>query len=341
MVIERQSLLGMTQDELVELATGRSWPAHAGRQLAQWIYKHGEQDFARMTNLSQKIRGELAGAFVTGLQKPSLVRKSADGTKKYLFPVSSGGQVEAVYIPEGKRHTLCVSTQLGCRMGCRFCMTGRQGLGAQLTAGEILNQVLSIPEAGLLTNIVYMGMGEPLDNLDQVLKSLDILCAGYGMGMSPRRITVSTIGMLPALDHFLQKSRCRLAVSLHSPFEEERRKLVPMEKAHPLMKILDSIRRHPDERQRRISFEYIVFKDLNHSQAHVNALARILRGIRCRINLIRFHPLPGSPLQPPDPQSVISFREALEARGLTCTIRKSRGQDIEAACGMLSTRERK
>ncbi len=339
--MQRQILLGMTQDELVELAGNRSWPAYTGRQLAEWIYKRREPDFARMTNISQKIRGELAGSFVTGLQNPSLVQNSADGTKKYLFPVSSGGDVEAVYIPDGNRHTLCVSTQLGCRMACRFCMTGRQGLGAQLTAGEILNQVLSIPEAGLLTNVVYMGMGEPLDNLDQVLKSLDILCADHGMGMSPRRITVSTIGILPALDHFLQKSRCRLAVSLHSPFEEERKQLVPMEKAHPLEKILDSIRRHPAERQRRISFEYIVFKDLNHSQAHVNALARILQGIRCRINLIRFHPIPGSPLQSPEHNSMKSFREALEGKGLSCTIRKSRGQDIEAACGMLSTRERK
>ncbi len=339
--VKKEALLGKTLSQLTDLVAGRSWPTYVARQLAEWLYVHRAKDFESMTNLSKAIRAELNASFEPGTAEPSDVRVSTDGTKKYLFPVSAGGYVEAVYIPEGKRHTLCVSSQVGCRMGCSFCMTGRQGLRGQLSAGEIVNQVLHVPESNLLTNIVYMGMGEPLDNMEEVIGSLDILCAGYGPGMSPRRITVSTIGILPALDQFLQRSKCRLAISLHSPFHEERRQLVPMEKAHPLSQLLDSLRRHPAERQRRVSFEYIVFSDLNHSKEHVNALARLLQGISCRINLIRFHKIPGSSLQSPRQESINAFKEALEGKGIRTTIRKSRGQDIEAACGLLFTQSAK
>ena len=224
-------------------------------------------------------------------------------------------------------------------MGCLFCMTGKQGFQGNLSAGEILNQFRSLPDWKKLTNIVYMGMGEPLDNLAEVLKSLAILTSEWGFAMSPRRITVSTIGITPAMSEFLDRSEAHLAVSLHTPFESERQKLMPIQQVYPLSGILQQIKAFDFGRQRRVSFEYILFRGLNDSSRHVNELARILNGIRCRINLIRFHPIPGTPLEPPDESTIQSFSEQLIKKGITTTIRSSRGQDIDAACGLLSTRQ--
>jgi 23S rRNA (adenine2503-C2)-methyltransferase len=218
-------------------------------------------------------------------------------------------------------------------------MTGKQGFQGNLSAGEILNQYRSIPEWKKLTNIVYMGMGEPLDNLEAVLKSLEILTASWGFSLSPRRITVSTIGITPAMLEFLDRSQAHLAVSLHTPFDEERRKLMPIQQVYPLQEVLSEIRSWDFGRQRRVSFEYILFKEFNDSRAHVNELARILNGIRCRINLIRFHPIPGTPLESPEEETILSFRDKLTQKGITTTIRASRGQDIWAACGLLSTKK--
>ena len=337
---KKDNLFGSTLSELETLVSGHKWPRFRARQIAEWLYKHHLTEFGRMTNLSENIRNELSAAYTIGCTTPAREQISADGTKKYLFAFPDQGSVETAYIPEGKRHTLCISSQVGCRMGCSFCMTARMGFRGNLSAGEILNQVRSIPERDLLTNIVFMGMGEPLDNLENVLKSLEVLTAEWGYGMSPRRITVSTIGLVPAMLEFLEKSRCNLAVSLHSPFEEERRSLIPMAKAHKLEEILDTIRNFPIEKQRRVSFEYIVFKDLNHSHHHVKALARALNGIRCRINLLSFHPIPGSPLNSPEIAAIETFRDALERKGIVTTIRKSRGQDIQAACGLLSSSQK-
>ncbi len=334
-----KDLYGLSMSEIQGLVNTHGWPAFVAKQLTEWMYHRHVCDFDAMTNISKKVRAELAANYTIGCQQPADVQLSNDGTKKYIFPVK-GGFVEAVYIPEDKRHTLCISSQQGCRMGCIFCMTGRQGFQSQLSPGEIINQVRSIPERDMITNIVYMGMGEPLDNPEAVLKSLDILCSEYGFGMSPRRITVSTIGILPALKDFLEKSRCHLGISLHSPFEEERRRLVPMEKAHPIKDIMQTVKKHELENQRRISIEYIVFKDLNHSPEHVKALARMLFKLRCRINLIRFHPIPGSKLKSPSEEEMNKFKLALEEKGLITTIRKSRGQDIHAACGLLSTKKK-
>ena len=247
--------------------------------------------------------------------------------------------MEAAWIPEERRGTLCLSVQVGCKMGCLFCMTGKQGFQAHLGAGEILNQYLSLPERDRVTNIVYMGMGEPLDNLANVLESLEILCSDYGYGLSPTRITVSTIGLVPAMRTFLDRTRCHLAVSLHTPFEEERRRLMPIENVHPLDEVLAELRARMVRGQRRVSFEYIVFDGLNDSPRHARELARILDGIRCRVNLISFHAIPGTPLVPAPPEKVQQFAGLLRERGLLTTIRQSRGQDIEAACGLLSTRE--
>lgn len=336
---EKEALFGKTLSQLEELAIKEGLPKYTGAQMAGWLYQKEISSIEEMSNISKSNREQLMSKYEIGLSAPVKVQTSVDGTKKYLFRSRFGKFVEAAYIPESKRSTLCVSSQVGCKMGCLFCMTGKQGFQGQLTAGEIVNQIKSLPEREELTNIVYMGMGEPFDNLEGVMQSLEILSAPWGLAMSPKRITVSTIGIIPAMKVFLENSNCHLAVSLHSPFEDERRKLMPVENVYSLPEVLKSIREFPMGKQRRISFEYIVFKGLNHSPRHVKELAKILNGIRCRINLLYFHPIPDTPLEAPSDAVIQQFKEALEAKGLTTTIRKSRGQDIYAACGMLSTKE--
>ncbi len=335
----KEPLFGKTPEELRETVKQLNLPAFTAKQLADWFYKKDITRFSEMTNLSKETRQILEDKFVTGLSKPIKVQLSTDGTKKYLFQAQSGKFIEAAYIPDDERHTLCISTQVGCKMGCLFCMTAKQGFQGQLTAGEIVNQVRSLPERHLLTNIVYMGMGEPFDNLDETMKSLGILTSEYGFGMSQRRITVSTIGIIPGMKVFLEKSQCNLAVSLHSPFEEDRKRLMPIQSVYPLKEVLNTIRSYDVSKQRRISFEYIMFKGVNDTPRHVKELARVLNGIRCRINLLRFHPIPGTPLQSSDIQTIEWFQEALKEKGIITTLRRSRGQDIDAACGLLSTKE--
>ena len=333
---QKNNIYGATINELLQIVKDLSMPSFSAQQIAQWLYRHHVSYIDEMTNLSKASRNKLNESFIIDVSPFSEVTTSSDGTKKYLFPIKGKGNIESAYIPDGDRHTLCVSSQVGCRMGCGFCMTGRMGFHGQLRAGDILNQIRSIPERDKLTNIVYMGMGEPFDNTDEVFNSLEVLTSEWGFGKSPKRITVSTIGVLPGMKRFLEESRCNLAVSLHSPFEEERRALMPMNKAYPLKEVLDVIRSFPKEKQRRISFEYIVFGGLNHSTSHVKELARVLQGIACRINLIRFHSIPDGNFKPPSEAELNQFKALLEAKGFIAIIRKSRGQDISAACGMLA-----
>ncbi len=335
----KKHLFGNTLSQLEAIVNELQMPKYTASQIAGWLYKHHATSIEQMTNVSKSNRDKLASHYDIGVSEPVKVQTSTDGTKKYLFQSEQGRFVEAAYIPDRNRNTLCVSTQVGCKMGCLFCMTGRQGFHGQLSAGDILNQIRSVPETELISNIVYMGMGEPFDNLESVMQSLEIVTADYGFGMSPRRITVSTIGIIPGMKVFLEESNCNLAVSLHSPFEAERRKLMPIENAHSLSEVLNTIRSAPLGKQRRVSFEYIVFKDLNHSERHVRELAKILNGIRCRINLLRYHPIPNSPLSSPSEDTMEHFKTALEEKGIITTIRRSRGQDIFAACGLLSTKE--
>lgn len=335
----REHLFGKTLEELKDLSVKLGLPSFTGRQLAEWLYKKEVSSFEEMTNLSLKARALLKENYDTGIMSPTDVQVSVDGTKKYLFPALEGKFIETAYIPDGKRHTVCVSSQVGCKMGCLFCMTGKQGFQGNLSSGEILNQYRSIPEWRSITNLVYMGMGEPLDNLEEVLRSLEVLTSDWGFALSPRRITVSTIGITPAMLEFLNRSNAHLAVSLHTPFEEERRKLMPVQQVYSLKEVLKEIKSWDFGRQRRVSFEYILFKGFNDSVSHVNELSRILHGIRCRINLIRFHPIPDTPLESPDEETIQAFKEKLTAKGITTTIRASRGQDIWAACGLLSTKK--
>ena len=338
-ISEMEPLFGKTLEELKIVAEELNLPSFAAKQIADWLYHKKISRIDQMSNLSKQARASLKENYIPGLEPYKNVQVSSDGTKKYLFNTTIEKYVETAYIPDKDRHTVCVSTQVGCKMGCLFCMTGKQGFQGNLTAGEILNQLRSIEEWDQITNIVYMGMGEPLDNLEAVLKSLTILTSDWGFAMSPRRITVSTIGILPAMKEFLEKSEAHLAVSLHSPFDEERKMLMPIQQVYPLDEVLSEIRSWNFGRQRRVSFEYIMFKDRNDTDRHVKELVKKLDGIRCRINLIRFHPIPDTPLDTSTDKTIIEFKEALNSRGITTTLRASRGEDIYAACGLLSTKE--
>jgi 23S rRNA (adenine2503-C2)-methyltransferase len=332
-------LLGKSLDELKDIVNAFDMPSFTAKQLSEWLYKKPSVSIDDMTNISKKNRDILSGQYCVGRTPFVQVSESSDGTKKYLFKTSGNHFIETVYIPEPDRATLCVSSQVGCKMNCLFCMTGKQGFAAQLSVDEILNQILSVPEFDKLTNVVYMGMGEPLDNIDNVLKSIDILTADYGPAWSPRRITLSTIGLVAGIKTFMEKSSAHLAVSLHSPFSDERLKLMPVEKAFSVEKIIAELKKYDFSKQRRLSFEYIMFEGVNDTMRHAVQLAKLLRGLDCRVNLIRFHAIPGIELKSSGEAKMIAFRDYLTYNGIVCTVRKSRGEDIQAACGMLSTLE--
>ena len=331
-----EPLYGKTLAELQQICSDMGMPRFAAKQIAGWLYKRGATSIDQMSDLSLKNRSLLAERYTVGLSAPEGEQTSSDGTKKYLYCTSEGEFVESAYIPDGERATLCVSSQAGCRMGCRFCATGRLGLHHSLSTCDILNQIASLPEKESLTNVVYMGMGEPFDNMDNVLRALEIMTAEWGYGWSPTRITVSTAGVGRELRRFLDSTSVHLAISLHNPFHEERAEIMPIERAYPIADIADILREYDFSHQRRVSFEYIVMSGLNDSHRHIKELCRLLNGIKCRINLIRFHKIPDSPYFSPDNNAMIAFRDTLTARGIMTTIRASRGEDIKAACGLLS-----
>ena len=337
----KKYLLGMTLGELKEVAKSLGMPAFTGGQMAKWLYTQQVKSIDEMTNISKANREKLAAAYAIGCKEPTDAQYSKDGTVKYLFPTDSGKFVETVYIPEDGRATLCVSSQVGCKMNCLFCQTGKQGFEGSLSATDILNQVYSLPERDKLTNIVFMGQGEPMDNLDNVLCVTEILTAGFGYGWSPKRITVSSVGIKGKLKRFLEESDCHVAISMHSPLHEQRSELMPAERGMSIESIVDLLGNYDFSHQRRLSFEYIVFKDVNDSEAHAKAIVRLLKGLDCRINLIRFHPIPNTPLQGVDDRKMEEFRNYLTQHGVFTTIRASRGQDIFAACGLLSTAKEK
>ena len=342
-------LLGLTVEELKQLASALGLPAFVGKQLAQWIYGKCVTDFSQMTNLSLKAREKLAATCCIGAHAPAEEMRSVDGTVKYLYRTRDGHFIESVYIPDGDRATLCVSSQVGCKMGCAFCMTGRQGFSASLDAAEILNQIYALPERERLTNVVFMGQGEPFDNVEAVLRATQVLTADWGFAWSPKRITVSTVGLRRGLRRFLDESKCHLAISLHHPLHEGRAALMPAERAFPIREVVDLLRQYDFctrrrgaadiPHQRRLSFEYIVFDGVNDSREHARALVELLDGLDCRINLIRFHDIPATPLRGVDDAAMLRLRDFLTAHGIFTTIRASRGQDIFAACGLLSTKK--
>ena len=332
-------LLGKTLEELQAIALEIGLPRFAGKQLAEWLYVKRAKSIDEMSNISLKGREKLKDGYTIGRHEPVAEAVSKDGTKKYLFKVGEQ-YIESVYIPDNDRATLCVSTQAGCKMGCKFCMTGTLGFHGHLDAGDILNQIFSIPDADKLTNIVYMGEGEPMDNLDNVLASLNVMTSTWGCGWSPKRITVSSVGIIKGLKRFIEESECHLAISLHNPFSSERQEVMPVEKAHRLSDIVALLKQYDWSHQRRVSFEYICWSGVNDTAKHANELLRILKGLDCRINLIRFHASPDNesrqkPLPSSSEKQMEWMCEYLTKKGTTTTIRKSRGEDILAACGML------
>ena len=350
-----EALLGKTLTELQAVALSVGLQKFAGKQLAQWLYVQRVRSIDEMTNISLKGREALKARYTVGRHAPVREAVSVDGTRKYLFAVEnqkseienqkSLNYIESVYIPEEDRATLCVSTQAGCKMGCRFCMTGTLGFHGQLPASEILNQIFEIDQLAItnhqssISNLVYMGEGEPMDNLDYVLRSLEIMTAEYGCAWSPKRITVSTVG-IPNMKRFLDESECHLAVSMHNPFAMERAVIMPAEKMMSITEVVALLKQYDWTHQRRVSFEYICWAGQNDTIRHAKELLRLLKGLNCRINLIRFHEgveniksdrhFPGS-----NEKQMEFLRDYLTQNGLTTTIRKSRGEDILAACGML------
>ena len=343
-------LLGKTLEELQAVAQEVGLPRFAGKQLAEWIYVRRAISFDEMTNISLKGREALKARYTIGRHTPVAEAISKDGTKKYLFRISNSEAVqqrsgltsnseavfiESVYIPDNDRATLCVSTQAGCKMGCRFCMTGTLGFHGHLTAADILTQIFSIPDADKLTNIVYMGEGEPMDNLDHVLRSLNAMTSAWGCAWSPKRITVSSVGITKGLKRYIEESECHLAISLHNPFAIERQEVMPIEKVNHLSEVITLLKQYDWSHQRRVSFEYICWGGVNDTPKHANELLRLLKGLDCRINLIRFHAGVDQSFTSSNEQQMVWLRDYLTERGITTTIRRSRGEDILAACGML------
>ena len=338
-------LLGMTLDDLGAVAASMGMPRFAAKQMAQWLYEKRVTDIDEMTNLSKINRDKLKKVYTVGRYAPASVARSVDGTAKYLFEVAGGKMVECVYLPENgrgnERATLCVSSQAGCKMNCQFCMTGKQGFHGNLTSHEIINQIFSIPESETLTNIVYMGMGEPMDNLQEVMKSLQVMTEKWGLAWSPKRITVSSIGKMAELKVLLAETNVHLAISVHSPYHAEREQLMPIEKAYPISKVMNMLSDYDFAHQRRLSLEYIMWNGLNDDLRHAEALAKLIGNTNARVNLIRFHAIPGVNLKTSVEENMIAFRDYLNDKGITCTIRKSRGEDIFAACGMLAGKKLK
>lgn len=334
--VKRIPLLGKTLEELKEIVKEERLPAFQAGQIAKWLYEKNVTDIDEMTNISKPAREHLKEKFCVGRYAPTSKTESTDGTKKYLFDAGDKFSVESVYIPEEDRATLCISTQKGCKMNCSFCMTGRQGFHGNLSANQILNQILSIPESQKLTNVVFMGMGEPMDNLEEVLKSLDVMTAKWGLAWSPKRITVSSIGKLKALKDLCEKTSVHVAISVHSPYHEERLNLMPVENAFPIKDVMNLLQNYDFSHQRRLSIEYIMWEGLNDDLIHAEALAKLIKNLDTRVNLIKFHSIPGSKLSPTTKEKMGKFRDFLNAHGIICTIRRSRGEDIMAACGMLA-----
>ena len=359
MIPQKKRLLGLTLAELKGVAEKMDMPAFTARQLAQWLYVKHVGSIEEMTNISKQNRERLAADYEVGTMAPIDCQRSKDGTVKYLFPVGSACSltskskydtpchdgttnttdkfVETVFIPDGERATLCVSCQVGCKMNCLFCQTGKQGWHGDLTAADILNQIYALPERDRLTNIVFMGQGEPMDNLDAVLKVCETLTAEWGFAWSPKRITVSSVGIRGKLKRFLDESDCHVAISMHSPLHEQRLSLMPAEKAMPIAETVALLKQYDFTHQRRCSFEYICFNGLNDSPMYAREIVKLLQGLECRVNLIRFHTIPDVNLPASDENRMEALRDYLTRHGITTTIRASRGQDIFAACGLLST----
>jgi 23S rRNA (adenine2503-C2)-methyltransferase len=333
----RKNLCGLTAGEIFSMIEPSGFDFHHAVMIANNIYKKHLTDFSHFAKIPGKLKNELLNSANSGIFKPSASEISEDRTIKYLFRNEMGQEYETVYIPDEKRKTVCVSTQAGCRMGCPFCVTGKYGFRGNLTAGDIINQVISLTFSEKITHVVFMGMGEPMDNLENVLKACEILTSEWGLAISPRNVTVSTVGITPAVNEFLSRSDCNLTLSLHSPFPGERKKVVPVETRYPVTDILEIMKHYPLKKKRRLSLAYVMIKDLNDTESHLEALISLVKGSVIRVNLLPYHPAGEDDNMSSSLERMHYFKHNLIISGISASVRKTRGKDISAACGLLAS----
>ena len=335
--MNKLNLCGLTADEIFGIIEPEEFDHSHAVLIANAIYKRKAVEFSQIKGISKKLKNWLSDNTLSGIYNPKASEISADGTVKYLFQNYEGQKFETVYIPDGKRNTVCVSTQSGCRMGCHFCATGIYGFFGDLSAGDIVNQILGLPVSEKITHIVFMGMGEPMDNISNVLKACEIITAEWGMALSPRNVTVSTVGITPAIELYLEKSRCNLTLSLFSPFPDERRRMVPAEKKYPVSEIIKTLKNYPLLKRRRLTAAYVMINNVNDTDKHLEGLKTLLLNSGIRVNLLPYHQLRSDHNISSSIVRMQYFRHNLVISGISASIRKSRGVDISAACGLLAS----
>jgi 23S rRNA (adenine2503-C2)-methyltransferase len=328
-------IAGLDSDSLAAALSLRGVDQHHAQRLLYWIYRGGIRSFSEINDIPKSALAVLSAGFRTGLSDPVSSVHSSDGSVKYLFQTRGGLEHEAVYLPDGRRDTVCVSVQAGCRLGCRFCATGLNGWRGQLTAGEIINQVVSLPHA--VTHVVMMGMGEPGDNIDEVIRAYRILTAGWGLSIGKHRVTVSTVGVTPAVRRLIEETECNITLSLHSPFAGERNEVIPAERTWPFTETLELMKSFR-ARRRRFTVAYVMIKEKNDTERHLEELKRLLSGTVIRVNLLSYHQLAADTNVTSDSATMMRFKHVLVSSGIGASIRRSRGADIAAACGMLAGR---
>ena len=335
--MKRVRLCGLNADEIFHLIEPSGYTRAHAVAIANSIYKKNVSEISQILKIPGKLKDELTIDTSIGIFKPIVSQVSVDNTVKYLFRTEDEKEFETVYIPDKKRVTVCLSTQSGCRMGCSFCATANYGYHGNLTSGEIVNQIISLPESGSVTHVVFMGMGEPMDNFDNVIKASEIITSEWGLSISPRNVTVSSVGITPGVEKFLDRSSCNLTISLHSPFTEERKMIVPAEKLYPVQRIIEILKKYPVRKKRRLSIAYVMIRDLNDSDAHLEGLKALIKGSEIRVNLIPYHPIRNDKHISSSIEKMTDFKHKLVISGISASIRKSRGSDISAACGLLAT----
>jgi len=340
----KPNIADLNLKELSGFLTEHNHPIYRAKQIWQWLFQKRATTFEEMTNLSRDLRVALADHFLIGRLQILRRAESRDGTMKFLFGLADGESIESVLIPEATRLTLCISTQAGCAFGCAFCATAVLGLRRNLTSSEIVNQVLEVSRSfqneRRITHVVLMGMGEPLANYEQTLRALEIITdSKWGVGISPRRVTLSTVGLVPQIETLMAETKVNLAISLHAPDNQLRGQLMPVNRKYSLAQVIDCCRSLPIPRRKRITFEYVLLRGVNDSEQHARALAKLLRGIPSKVNVIPFNPHPGSEFLRPTNESIARFQNVLHDAGVQINVRRPRGDDIQAACGQLQGEE--
>jgi 23S rRNA (adenine2503-C2)-methyltransferase len=335
--MNKEKLCGLSVEEIFGFIEPHGYGFRHALIISNAIYKKHIKEFQVLEKIPRSLREFLLAESETGTFPPLCSESSDDGSEKYLFRNEQGLEYETVFLPDGKRRTVCISTQSGCRMGCSFCATGRYGFRGNLTAGEIVNQVISLPGSGEINHVVLMGMGEPMDNIENVLRACKILTSEWGLAIGQGNVTVSTVGIAAGVKRFLKESGCNLTLSLHSPFPEERSKLIPAERVNPVREIVKMMKDFPLQKKRRFSLAYIMIKDLNDTDRHLEELKSLVRNSDIRVNLLQYHGVGDSSFVSSPAERMQYFRHDLVISGISASIRKSRGNDISAACGLLAS----